>query len=230
MRFISTFLLFFLFHILFFPGTCFTDSPVTDPSIPDGEKITYTVTEGSETYSLVQYAVQVKENGKELYEVTTETKKEDTVIRIDRKTMIVVYSRTTRRNTEFIVERQTIVIKNHIAAQPGEMVVIDFSGIQQILRGFPFGKIDVFTIKIAGSDSFTMKVKMKRETTVKTAIGKIRCYELELSIEGFWGNFLPKTHLWYSMNAPHYLVQYKGQEGAPGSPKITILLTDYKNE
>lgn len=223
MRFIPAFLLFFLVLAI-----CYADPLITDPSIPDGETITYTVTSGSEIYPLILRTVRLTENGRELYESTTETKTEDTLIRIDRKTMAVVYSRTTSKDPEFIVKRETTVIKNQVTSQPGEMAVIDFSGIQQILRGFPFETTQGLTVRFAGSNDFTMKVKMKKETTVKTTIGEIRCYELELAMEGFWGAFLPKTHLWYSVNAPHYLVQYKGQEGAPGSPKVTIVLTKYE--
>jgi hypothetical protein len=214
--------------IISFP--CYGDPPVIDPDIPDGETITYTVINDDDVYSLVQQTIHVKENGRELYEITTETKIEQTLIWIDRKAMSVVYSRTTQKNPDFTIKREATVLENQISAQPGEMVIIEFSGIQQILRGLRFGKIESLTIRFAGSNTFTMGMKIKKETTVKTAIGKIKCYEIELGMTGFWGAFFPKTHLWYSINPPHYLVQYKGQEGPPGSPKITVILTNYQNK
>ncbi|MBN2531766.1 MAG: hypothetical protein JXB88_02680 [Spirochaetales bacterium] len=224
MRVILVFLFLFLFPLM-----CYPDSPsITDPCIPDGETIIYVVTSGSETYPLVLHTVQLTDNERKVYETTIETKKEDTFLRIDRKSMEVIYSRITKKDPDFVVETQTKVIKSRIAAKPGEIVVIDFSGIQQILRGLPFEKFQRLIIKFARSDDFAMSVKMKKETTIKTEAGEIPCYEIELGMEGFWGAFLPKTHIWYSVHAPHYLVQYKGQEGPPGSPKITILLSKYE--
>jgi hypothetical protein len=218
----------FLFFIVSIAS--YGDSPVIDPYIPDGETITYTVTTGDETYPLVQHTVLVKEQGKELYEIRTETKTEDTIIRIDRKTMAVVYSRTKRKNPEYTIERETTILENRIMTEPGEITLVDFSGIQQILRGFPFKKEESLTLRFAGSNNFTMSIKIKKETTIKTDVGEIRCYEVELGLNGFWGSFVPKTHLWYSVNPPHYLVQYKGQEGPPGSPKIFAVLTGYYNK
>jgi hypothetical protein len=229
----NNYIFFFIFIII---GLCpaflsYADSIVRDPYIPDGEKITYSVTRGDETYTLVTHTRLINENGQELYEIATSSKAEDTIVRIDRKTMTVIYSKNTSKQEDYSVERVTTILKNNIPSAPRELVIINFSGFDQLFRGFPFDTMDSLTIRSAGSDDFTMVLKKQKKTEViTTQLGDIPCYELELKVTGFWGTFMPKTHFWYSVEAPHYLVKYKGQEGAPGSPKITLELTRYENK
>ena len=47
-------------------------------------------------------------------------------------------------------------------------------------------------------------------------------------MDGFWGAFLPKMKVWYSVTPPHYLVRYEGLAGPPGSPKRDIELLTYQ--
>ena len=231
MRFIPVFLLFLLLQFFMISNTPVYAGPaIADPHIPDGEKITYLVTIGEESYPLVQRTVRKTENNRDLYEITTESVKEDLFIRIDCKKMVVVSSRGKSKRPEYIVERETRIIKNEIPVKEGEFVIIDFSGLNQVLRGFPFEKTKSLKIKSAGDSTFSIIVKMKNQTKVKTKMGEIACYKLELGMDGFWGAFFPKTYFWYSVDAPHYLVQYKGQEGGPGSSQMTIELTGYESE
>ncbi|MBN2442479.1 MAG: hypothetical protein JXJ04_14080, partial [Spirochaetales bacterium] len=211
-------------------SSTWADSPVKDPQIPDGEKITYSVSAGDELYTIIQKTIRITENGKELYEITSESRVEDTTMRIDRKKMAVIYSRSRRKKPEYIIENETKVIKDEIQGEEGELILVNFSGIDQLFRGLPFKEIKSFKLRSAEGGDFTMLVKIKKETTIKTKIGDIPCYELELGLTGFWGTFLPKSYFWYSIAPPHYCVKFKGQSGPPGSPTRTIELEAYESK
>jgi hypothetical protein len=221
----------FVYYSFFFPHCARCSEPLSiDPHIPDGEKIIYQVSTSKESYPLIQRTIHIDQESKSLYEIISQSGPEDTIARIDRKQMIVVYFLSTRKGGEYIVKNETKVTKNSIKTDSNEIILPSFSGINQVLRGFPFDTEKSFKVRSQESGGLTMIIRQKKEVSVNTKIGEIPCYMLEISIAGFLGNFLPKTYFWYSKKPPHYCVKFKGQPGPPGSPVTTIELVAYEGD
>jgi hypothetical protein len=201
---------------------------VGDPNIPNGETAYYRVTVGNETYPLVQRTVRKTEGGREIYEVTSESRAEDNVVRMDCRGMNVYYAFQRTKKTDFTLETRTDVVKNQTASKADELVLVTIQGIDQVLRGFPFGRLQTMKVRLAQSAEFSFVVNLTKEVDITTLRGTVKCYELELALDGFFGGFMPKTYLWYSKDAPHYLVKYQGSRGGPGSTTMTIELSGYE--
>jgi len=206
---------------LLLPAAGFCQSAFVDPVIPDNETLVYTAARGTETYTLTQRTRRRTEAGRVLYDVTIESSREDSKVTLDAGTMAVLYSWARRIRPELVTETETKIVKNEIRDKPGEVTLVDFNGLTAVLRGFPFRSLK---LKTGQESAFALTLTRTRETDVKTAAGVIRCYELELGVDGFFGAFMPKTHFWFEKAPPHRLVRYEGQTAGPGSPQYTIEL------
>ncbi len=209
------------------PAAVLAQQPLVDPGIPDGETAVYAVKAGQETAVLTQRIEKKTDNGRLVYEVTSESALDDMKVRINAGTMTVEYSWVRRKRPELVIEIETKTVKNTVKTKADEISVADFSGLLHILRGFPFGKLKTVKIRMAQGSDFVMNAVNTKEVDIKTAAGKIRCYEIELGLDGFLGAFMPKTLFWFSREAPYYLVRYQGQMAGPGSPELVMELTGY---
>lgn len=203
------------------------ETTMADPVIPDNETTTYSVTTGKEIYTVSQTVKHTKNTPLSQYEIVSHSRKSDQRILINRSTMEVVYSWVKHKETDYEMETEIKINKNSLKAKPGEVVILNFQGINHVLRGFPFSKNRTVKIKTAAGGDFVLTVTPKGEKDIKTKMGTIRCYELELGMDGFFGAFFPKTRLWYSKAAPHFLVKYEGPSGGPGSENMIIEITSY---
>jgi hypothetical protein len=206
------------------PAGLFAQSIFIDPVIPDNETVVYTATYDKQVYPLTQRTVRKTDNGRVLYEVSSESARQDSRLRIDAATMAVEYAWTRQKKADLVTETETKIIKNTIRDKAGEITLPEFSGLPAVLRGFPFGKVRTLKIKMGEGSDFALTVTMTKEIDIKTAAGVIRCYELEFGMDGFLGAFVPKSFFWYEKDAPHRLIRYQGQAGGPGSPSYTIEL------
>jgi hypothetical protein len=223
MRFIP---LMFVF-ILLSPTALPAQQALVDPGIPDGETAVYAVKAGKDAAVLTQRVSRITNNGRMVYEVVTESALDDMKVRINAATMAVEYSWVRRKRPELVLETETKTVKNTLKTKPDEISVADYSGLQHILRGFPFGRLKTVKMRMAQGSDFVMNIINTKETDIKTPAGTIRCYEIELGLDGFLGAFMPKTQFWFSREAPHYLVRYRGQMAGPGSPELVMELTSY---
>lgn len=205
-------------------------SMLVDPGIPDGEAITYVSRAGNVSTTIVERVAIKKEGEKEIYEITSESGLESKKVKLEKDTMSVLYASTERKFPEATVDSELRIIYEKPPCEKDEIKLADFSSLLYVLRGFPFGgKIKTLKINSFGENKKSyMGVKFIKTEKIKVKCGTINCYRLELGMEGLWAGFLPKISLWYSVEAPHYLVRYEGIDGPPGSPKRVVELRDRK--
>ena len=180
-----------LFSLLL-PAAGFGQSAFVDPGIPDNETLLYTATRDKETYPLTERTARKTENGRPIYEVTVESSREDYRLKLDEGTMAVFYSWRRSSRPELVTETETKIVKNEILDKPGEATLVDFVGLEAILRGFPFDSVRSLKLKTAEGSDFALTLAQTNETDVKTAAGAIRCYELDSGWTAFSARSCPR--------------------------------------
>ena len=201
-----------------------------DPNIPNGETITYVSRVGDKVVTVVEKVVIKKEGEKELYEITSRSNSLDRTIVLEKNSMAIVSVHTVRKYQEVTLDSHVTVIDEKEQFSSDEVKIADFTIMNYLFRGFPFGKLEKLKIgsyREGQKDDYPLNVTCKKREKIEVNGRTIECYKLELGMDGFWGRFFPKTNMWYSVEPPHYLVRYKGQSGRPGSPKRVVELESY---
>jgi len=212
------------------PNSICAESPLVDPNIPNGETITYTSHLGDKQMKIVESVMVKREGGKELYQITSRSKSLDRTIILAKETMAILSVHTARKHQEVTLDLKLSVIDEKPHFEKDKITLADISVQKYVLRGFPFEKLKKLKIGYYREDrkkKFPFKVECKEKENIKVNQQAIECYKLEISMDGFWGKFVPKTKIWYSAKPPHYLVRYEGPGGPPGSPKRTMELVTY---
>jgi hypothetical protein len=212
------------------PDFVYAKTLMVDPNIPNGETITYTSRVGDGVGTLVEKVVIKKEGERELYEITSISNSLDRTIVLEKDSMAVVSVHTVRKYQEVTLDSHLKVIEEKEQFGVDVIKLADFTIMNYLFRGFPFGKLE--NIKIGSyreeqKDDYPLNVTCKKQEKIEIDGRIIECYKLELGMDGFWGRFFPKTNMWYSVEPPHYMVRYKGQSGRPGSPKRVVELETY---
>ncbi|OIN98393.1 hypothetical protein AUJ67_08675 [Candidatus Desantisbacteria bacterium CG1_02_49_89] len=191
-------------------SSCFAQSSLVDPCIPDNEKITYASNfEGNRSILITEETNIRTESGREIYEITSKSEFEDKQMKFLKSTMALVYVWSVRKFPDASFESKY----DFSVKKDGETKISDFSTIRYVFRGFPFEKTKSLKLDIfgrQGDQAYSVTVKVLKKEKVKTEIGIIECYKLELGMNGFWAGFFPKMHLWYSVSPSHYLVKFEG--------------------
>ena len=201
-----------------------------DPGIPHGETITYISRVGDKALTIVEKVVRKREGEKELYEITSRSNPLDRTIVLEKDTMAVVSVHTVKKYQEVTLDSHLKVIDEKEQFGSDVIKLADFTIMNYLFRGFPFGKLEKLKIgsyREEQKDDYPLNVTCKKQEKIEINGRTIECYKLELGMDGFWGRFFPKTNMWYSVEPPHYLVRYKGQSGRPGSPKRVVELEAY---
>jgi hypothetical protein len=226
LRALSVIITILLAYSFAWPGVRFCD-----PNIPDGEKITYNLYIDDDLSTCVREVSVKEENGREIYEIVSKSKVMDQVIKIYKDNMFAYSTHIVRKGEEATISRKTELLEYNSKPEDDEddtVAMVDFSGLNYILRGFPFDKIKYIKLKTIGEKSpFFLKVKLIDKEKMKVNDKEIDCFKLKLSVSGIFGKLFSKTYLWYSVDAPHYLVRYDGPMGGPGSPRRVLELIDY---
>lgn len=213
------------------------ESSLRDPGIPNGERTTYNLYLDKELTTLVEEKVTTKEEGgREIYEIVYQSKNEDFEMKISKETMAPLYVHTVTTNKGLILDT-SILVEDKSDIKEDEIRVLDFSDLRYALRGFPFDNpkpLRIKTLEIGqGEDSsFIIRVKLLKKEELRVKDRSMDCYKLGLSASGsgligILSALFPKTHFWYSVDPPHYLVRYEGSGGEPGAPKKIIEISDY---
>jgi len=231
MDFVSFWILCLTVFSIFIPqGVTYAASLLSDPLIPDGEKITYAYRRGDENSTVVE-EVRVKKDGeKSLYEITSASKFQDRKIQILRPTMTIRSVHTIRKFPSVTIDSTMTVVDERKEPECEEMKLADFSVLTHVLRGFPFTKLEKLKIGYFGEQrksSYSMSVKYKGREKITITCGTFDCYKLEFGMDGFFGTFLPKMNAWYTVEAAHYLVYYEGPDGPPGTPRRIMEMVQY---
>ena len=208
----------------------YAETLFTDPNIPNGETITYVSRVGDKVLTVVEKVVIKKEGEKELYEITSRSNPLDRTIVLEKDTMAIVSVHTVRKYQEVTLDSYLTVIDEKEQFGSDKIKLADFTIMNYLFRGFPFGKLEKLKIgsyREEQKDDYPLNVTCKKREKIEINGRAVECYKLELGMDGFWGRFFPKTNMWYSVEPPHYLVRYKGQSGRPGSPKRVVELESY---
>jgi hypothetical protein len=208
----------------------YAETLFTDPNIPNGETITYVSRVGDKVLTVVEKVVIKKEGEKELYEISSRSNPLDRTIVLEKDTMAIVSVHTVRKYQEVTLDSYLTVIDEKEQFGSDKIKLADFTIMNYLFRGFPFGKLEKLKIgsyREEQKDDYPLNVTCKKREKIEIKGRSVECYKLELGMDGFWGRFFPKTNMWYSVEPPHYLVRYKGQSGRPGSPKRVVELESY---
>ena len=216
----------FVVAVFVFCSSCFAQSSLIDPCISDGEKITYTSDfEGNKSILITEETNIKTESGREIYEITSKSEFEDKQMKFLKSTMALVYVWSVKKFPDASFESKY----DFSVKKDGETKIADYSTIRYVFRGFPFEKTRSLKIGIfgrQGDQAYSVVVKVLKKEKVKTAVGIIECYKLELGMDGFLAGFFPKMHLWYSTGPSHYLVKLEGSN-MPLQGKRVIELQSY---
>jgi len=201
----------------------------SDPNIPDGEMLTYaSITDGAET-AVVEKTVVKKQGDREFYEITSNSPALDLVIRIERQSMAVLSVEQVKKFKEVTLASKIDVLGQKPNANPEEVKLVHYTTLKYLMRGFPFSEGARVRIGFYGESDkskFSMSLACSKKETIKVRQQSVECYHLELGLEGFFGTFLPNTHLWYSAAPPHRLVKFQGTNGPIGSPESLLELVE----
>jgi hypothetical protein len=209
---------------------CFAESALKDSLIPDGEKLVYKYCIGNDSCTLTETTIIKEEAGQNIYEINSNSRFEDKLVKIDRKTMSTIFSHSVLKTNEAITDTKITTLKKDRESKSNEIVMGNFNGMLYQLRGFPFKEKKTYRIIGAGAHNpFAINIKMAEEIQVKIGNHDVRCYRLEIGLSGILGVLFPKSSIWYSCDAPNYLVKYEGGSGGPGSQKQLIELIEYSN-
>jgi len=217
--------------LLLLRGVIYAQTPLVDPQVPNGEVATYNSKIGGNQFT-VETKVQIKKEGdREIYEITSLSKRQDKIIQLDKKTMAIISVHTLRKYPDATLDSHLNVVSDTQTFKDGEIKLADFNVLMYIMRGYPFGKRNSLKIGYYGEGnekSYTMTLSYKGIEKVTIMDKTYECHKLDFGMSNFLGTFLPKLNLWYSAAPPHYLVKYEGPEGPPGTPKRTLEMVSYK--
>jgi hypothetical protein len=212
------------------PFPTFAEIPLIDPNIPHGETITSTSRTDDRSMTVVENVIIKKDGERELYEITSRSESLDRTLILAKENMSIVSVHTVRKFPEVTLDSKLNVMNEKAHFEKNEIKLADFAVMTYIFRGFPFGKDKTIKIRYYGEErkkKFSFSAKYKDIDNIETDQGTIACHKLEFGMDGFWGTFLPKMNVWYSVAPPHYLVRYNGLVGPPGSPKREMELLRY---
>lgn len=216
--------------LVFSPGL-YAQTPLVDPNIPDGEKALYSCKIAGNQFD-VETSVKIKKaGGRDIYEITSLSKRQDKTIQLDKKTMALISVHTLRKYPDATLESHLNVVREKQTFKDGEIKIADFNILMYIMRGYPFGKLNSLKIGYYGEGnekSYTMTLSYKGIEKVTIKDSTYECHKLDFGMSSFIGTFLPKLNLWYSVEPPHCLVKYEGPEGPPGTPKRTLEMVKYE--
>jgi len=217
--------------VLMLSGVTYAQNPLVDPQIPNGETAIYNSKIGDNQFTVETKAQIKKESDREIYEITSLSKRQDKVIQLDKKTMALISVHTLRKYPDATLDSNLKVVSEKQTFKDGEIKIADFNILMYIMRGYPFGKLNSMKIGYYGEGnekSYTMTLTYKGIEKVTIRDKTYECHKLDFGMSSFIGTFLPKLNLWYSAAPPHYMVKYEGPEGPPGTPKRTLEMVSYK--
>ncbi len=207
------------------------ESGLKDPGIRHGERTTYAYFQGEDRTTITEIVRVKEEGGREIYEISSRTRAENSEVRISKNTMIPFYVHTVTRKHGLTLDNVTRV-DGDVEAVDDEIILLSFTDLRYVLRGFPFDEPRHLKINLIESESdsrFEMGVKFLKIETLTIKSRKIKSYKLGLTTSGsglmkVLSAMFPKIYFWYSVDPPHYLVRYEGSGGQMGSKsKIEII-------
>jgi hypothetical protein len=221
-----------IISLILFPAAVSGDSFLSDPGIPHGEQCFYTIYQDEVRGRMTSRTEVLEENGRKIYNIFTQSREEKTESKILASYMLPVYKHSFTENERF-TEESTLKLDPGRQGRSSGILVLNYSTLDHILRGFPFDDPDTMPVKsLMSSDnddteSFEISIKYSGRETVSIERKNYECHKLTMDISakgvmGMMSKLFPKTSFWYSTSPSHYMVRYEGNNGPPGSPKTII--------
>ncbi len=223
-------------------SSLFSAAQLIDPDIPDGETAVYRIEEDDRTYLFTERVSVLHEEGDDIYRILHEEESQTIEVKI-LKDSLIPFSVYTSITGETLTEEYSTKVTLHQPPATTDIAVLSFADLRYVLRGYPFSEDtqDLGIVVLGGEDDIPegieIRLSYKGIEELELENNKtIECHELELKmkasgimsvITSFMG--VGKTHFWYSVEYPHYLVAYEGLSGngSPGSSESNIELVQY---
>lgn len=199
-----------------------------DPGFPAEERIRYLKTSerGEETVVVELRRPAGGERPHYLYRMSSESK--DITAKLSAETLQVYYSDVLEKNRESTVHKINEVVENRKRAGEGELLVTGADALEVSLRGFPWGRCDEAELVFLrdSSEKFSLVLRVKGEETLEINGKSYECRKVQIGLDGFLGRFFPKSHYWYTVSPPHFLVRAE-DAGMGGTDESTMEIRSY---
>lgn len=219
-------------------STTIMASPLDDPGVPDGEVARYRIEQEDEVWSFTERTTRVVERGIDSYRFEYLAPNERSEVFVDRDGMLPFSVRNSSNGGSITISSTTdIELGTRVVYEA--IMVLSFSELKYLLRGFPFGETRDLGVAFFSTDDdeaederFTVSVRYEGKDTIRLEERQIETHKLELKFSAsgilrVLNALVGKTVFWYSVDPPHYLVAYEGTSSFPGSPRQTITIVDY---
>ena len=200
------------------------------PLLPVSERIVYARTIGDKSEEVVVLTRLVSSKDGAWYELTMHSPDQDSLYRLDTRTLFANYAQTTIRSKESTIRRVTEVLEERSAAGADEILLPGIDSLPYSLRAFDWGsrqKAKIRFLGTVGGSDFRFGLDVAGKESIVTPKGEVVCWKVQISLDGVLGSFFGKSSLWYSVDFPHYLVKSEGSSAGPGSPQSVLTLVSY---
>lgn len=200
------FFLFFL--VLGLPTLLIAQVELRDPGFPEQERITYLQTNENGTELVEIYMRFVDDSERAYYEYRLSSKSLDLLLHLDPESLCVFYTEVWEKKADSTIHRTTEIVRNEQKVEEDHLVVTGIYGFDISLRGFPWQSRDEVKISfLNGPDAFNFEFKVKGTETLTLNGRSYECRKVQIGLNGILGAIFPKSHYWYSINPPYYLIR-----------------------
>ena len=203
------------------------------PAQPPSERIVYSeTTDGVKTISTQELRL-VRKGEESWYEVKLDSEKSKSLLRLDAASLFPFYAETTTKAADSEIRRVTELLKFTAPLKDDELGLLDMNSFAIQLRLYPWERRGATKIVFIGAgpgagSGFSMEFAVVGRETLNLGGSSYECYKAQIGLTGIWSAVYPKSNLWFSVKAPHYLVKSEGLSGGPGSPKRIVELVSYE--
>ncbi len=212
-------------------------SVLTDPGVPDGERIVWRTSKRDSEPEFTTVTWRTKNSdGRPVYEITAVTgERKQAKYVIDRGDLRLIWCRVLRNTedgkSEVVIDvkdgYQHLIhdFKNKRKEKKIEHKPDGYNGsiVPFSLRGFPFGEQDELRLRLTPPfipktplwiwRMWKSRARFLGEESVTVPAGTFDCYKLELAASGgLIKYFTTKYYLWYAKASPHHFVKYQDKD------------------
>ncbi len=223
-------------------GPLYSNSPLSDPLIPEGEEIRYSVSGDDLSVTLIQRVDRfLNDDGSSWYRITSQSPLQEEEIEISRDSLVPFRHHSVLKSgrTEFISSSE---IRSVPPLKSDEIFLVDIAGLSHVLRGYPFADPKTLNLVLPTSpedDSgrkspVSFRIRYVKRESISIGEETYTAHKLQLNVKmsggmAMFNGMVPKTYFWYSADRPHYLLKYEGSAGAGSSDQIVMEMESYSS-
>jgi len=210
-------LIILLFVLCFYEWTSDAKSLISNPGVPDVEKITYGLEDNGNLRTWTDTVRKVNKNNMTVYEWGNKM-----VLRGDDFRPISVHIVDEQGRTQIAIDYTNQ--KTHVVI-PIEKIdkwievpddAYDMLTLFYVLRGFPYEhkKKIKFPLVIPKPRVVKVSLELISKENVTVRAGTFLCYKLQMKLSGIFGRFYRKNwYFWFTVEKPHHFVKYEPPTG-----------------